>query len=274
MTGGGPPEETERSMNIGFIGCGKMGEAILKGLPRNGDRIVVSRRNREELERIRDRYHVETGGNREAAACDIVFLAVKPQQYGAVIPEIRDFINPSALLVYLAPGIAPGELAERLGAPEMKIIHMMPNTPCEVCAGVIAYSCGKTANENDEKRFASLVASLGIAFRVEESQMNAVVGMSGSSPAYFYMMLDAMAKAGVRAGLKRRDAYLMAAQAMLGSAKLALESEKHPSELRDDVCSPGGTTIEAVHALDKAGFEGIVMDAVAECIARASGMGK
>ena len=262
--------ERDRTMTIGFIGCGKMGEAILKGIAGSGDHpgIIVSRRDRAELERIRDTYGVAAGTNAEAAGCDTVFLAVKPQQYDAVIPEIRDAVRGDALLVYLAPGISPEQMAAKLQKSELKIIHLMPNTPCAVAAGVNAYACGKTVGRSDEEMFVALVSPCGTPVRVEEGQMNAVVGVSGSSPAYYYMMIDAVAKAGVRAGLKRSDAVRMAAQAMLGSAKMVLESGRHPSQLRDDVCSPGGTTIEAVCALDMSGFEGIVMEAVEKCVRR------
>ncbi len=257
-------------MTIGFIGCGKMGEAILKGIASGGDHpgIIVSRRNRAELDRIRDSYRVGTGTNAQAAACDTVFLAVKPQQYDGVITEIRDAVRSDALLIYLAPGISPEQMDAKLEKPGLKIIHLMPNTPCAVAAGVNAYACGKTVSRADEELFTALVSPCGTPVRVEERQMNAVVGVSGSSPAYYYMMIDAVAKAGVRAGLKRDDAVRMAAQAMIGSAEMVLKSGKHPSQLRDDVCSPGGTTIEAVCALDMAGFEGIVMDAVQKCIER------
>ena len=245
-----------------------MGEAILKGIVCGGNHpgIIVSRRNRAELERIRDSYRVGTGTNSDAAGCDTVFLAVKPQQYDGIIPEVRGALRSDALLVYLAPGISPEQMEAKLGKPGLKIIHLMPNTPCAVAAGVNAYACGKTVSRADEEMFVSLVSPCGTPVRVEEGQMNAVVGISGSSPAYYYMMIDAVAKAGVRAGLKRDDAVRMAAQAMLGSAKMVLESGKHPSQLRDDVCSPGGTTIEAVCALDMSGFEGNVMDAVQKCI--------
>ena len=238
-------------MTIGFIGCGKMGEAILKGIACGGDHpeIIVSRRNRAELERIRNTYRVGTGTNADAAKCGTVFLN-------------------DALLIYLAPGISPEQMEAKLEKPGLKIIHLMPNTPCAVAAGVNAYACGKTVGRTDEEMFAALVSPCGTPVRVEEGQMNAVVGISGSSPAYYYMMIDAVAKAGVRAGLKRDDAVRMAAQAMLGSAKMVLESGKHPSQLRDDVCSPGGTTIEAVCSLDMAGFEGIVMDSIQKCIDR------
>ncbi len=263
-------------MTIGFIGCGKMGEAILKGIVSGGNRpgIIVSRRNRAELERIRDAYGVEIGSNTAAAACGTVFLAVKPQQYDGVIGEIRNALREDALFVYLAPGISPEQMEAKLEKPGLKIIHLMPNTPCAVAAGVNAYACGKTVGRADEEAFASLVSPCGTPVRVEEAQMNAVVGVSGSSPAYYYMMIDAVAKAGVRAGLKRDDAVRMAAQAMLGSAKMVLESGKHPAQLRDDVCSPGGTTIEAVCALDMSGFEGNVMDAVQKCIDRSREMSR
>ncbi len=259
-------------MTIGFIGCGKMGEAILKGIAGGKDfgKIIVSRRNRAELDRIVEHYRVCSGSNADAAGCDVVFLAVKPQQYGGVIPEIREAVRDEALFIYLAPGISPEQMAAKLLKPALKVIHMMPNTPCAIAAGVNAYACGKTIGDEDERMFVSLVSPCGITVRVEEKQMNAVVGISGSSPAYFYMMIDAVAKAGVRAGLKRDDAVRMAAQAMLGSAKMVLESGKHPSQLRDDVCSPGGTTIEAVCALDMSGFEGTVMDAVQKCVDRSA----
>ncbi len=263
-------------MKIGFIGCGKMGEAILKGIADSGNdvSVVVSRRNREELDRICAVYGAEAGDNGDAAECDTVFLAVKPQQYAGVIREIRGHVRADALFIYLAPGISLERMSEQLSVPGLRIIHMMPNTPCALGAGVIAYACGETVGKSDEERFVSLVSATGITFRVAENQMNGVVGMSGSSPAYFYMMLDAVAKAGVRAGLKRDDALRMAAQAMLGSAKMVLESGKHPSQLRDDVCSPGGTTIEAVYALDRAGFEGIVADAVGQCIKKSEEMSR
>ena len=247
-----------------------MGEAILKGIASGGDHpgIIVSRRNRTELERIRDIYGIVIGTNADAAACDTVFLAVKPQQYEGVIKEIRNAVRENALFIYLAPGISPEQMEAKLDKPGLKIIHLMPNTPCAVAAGVNAYACGKTVGRADEEMFTALVSPCGTPVRVDEGQMNAVVGISGSSPAYYYMMIDAVAKAGVRAGLKRDDAVRMAAQAMLGSAKMVLESGKHPAQLRDDVCSPGGTTIEAVCALDMSGFEGTVMDAVQKCIER------
>ncbi len=276
MTGNAavPADGEVKKMKIGMIGCGKMGEAILKGIAgAGGDReIIVTRRNGAELKRIADAYRATAGCNRDAALCDVVFLAVKPQQYNLVLGEIREHVKKDALFIYLAPGISPDMMAEKLCAPEMKIIHMMPNTPCAIGAGVNAYACRKNVRPEDEKLFVSLVSPTGITVRVEEKQMNAVVGVSGSSPAYFYMMLDAVAKAGVRAGLKRDDALRMAAQTMMGSAKMVLETGSHPSKLRDDVCSPGGTTIEAVCALDRAGFEGIVAEAANVCITRSEEM--
>ena len=258
-------------MNIGFVGCGKMGEAIVRGL--KGHTLFISRRNQKELQRICDAYGAKAVTNTKAAACEVVFLCVKPQQYEGVLKEIEPCIQKDALFVYLAPGFTVPAMIEKTGGRTANLIHLMPNTPCAVGAGVLAYAVSGSLTEAQEQTFLGLLRPLGELFKVQEKDMNAVVGISGSSPAYFYMMIDALAMAGVRAGLTRAAAEKMAAQTMKGCAEMILQSGQHPSELRDAVCSPGGTTIEAVYALEKAGFGGIVMDAAAKCIEKCSGIG-
>ena len=258
--------------SIGLIGCGKMGQAILKGLKSRP--VIVSRRNQTELKRICEEAGVDAGTNAEAAACDIVFLCVKPQQYASVLPEIAPAIRKDALFIYLAPGFTVDTMREKLNlAMDAKIVHLMPNTPCAVGAGVLAYAASKAFAGEEEAALCSLLSPLGALFRVEEKDMNAVVGVSGSSPAYFYMMIDALAMAGVRAGLTRQTAQKMAAQTMKGCAEMLLSSEKHPETLRDEVMSPGGTTAEAVYVLEKEGFSGVLMEAVDRCVKKSAGMG-
>ena len=266
-------------ITVGLIGCGNMGEALLKGITAAGGKeadVFVSRKDRSRLSEVALKYHVHEADNETAAGCDVVLLAVKPQQYSALIPQIAGAVRKDALFVYLAPGFSPERICEMTGIPGLHVIHLMPNTPCRIGEGVLAYSCGAQVTGEDEAVLRALLGSLGLVLKVEESQMSAVVGLSGSSPAYFYMMLDALACAGVRAGLKRKDALEMAAHTMKGSAMLALKAE-HPCQLRDAVCSPGGTTIEAVYTLEKGGFGGLVMEAVQKCIDQSvemSGKGK
>lgn len=258
--------------SIGLIGCGKMGQAILKGL---GDgTVIVSRRNQAELKRICEESNAKAGTNAEAAACDIVFLCVKPQQYAHVLPEIAPYVRKDALFIYLAPGFTVETMRSKLNlAQDANIVHLMPNTPCAVGAGVLAYAAPASFTGDEEAAFGKLLSPLGALFRVEEKDMNAVVGVSGSSPAYFYMMIDALAMAGVRAGLSRQAAQNMAAQTMKGCAEMLLRSGKHPGMLRDEVMSPGGTTAEAVYVLEKEGFAGTLMEAVDRCVKKSAGMG-
>ncbi len=261
--------------SIGLIGCGNMGEVLLRGMTAGGTapaEILVSRKNRSLLKEITQKYPVREAENREAAACDVVLFAVKPQQYASVVPDIKGALRKDALFVYLAPGFSPEKIVQMTGLDSLRVIHLMPNTPCKIGQGVLAYSCGTGVTAEDEALLRTLFGDLGLLLKVEESKMSAVVGISGSSPAYYYMMLDALVCAGIRAGLKKQDALEMAAQTMKGSAMLAMEG-KHVAALRDEVCSPGGTTIEAVYALEKAGFGGIIMEAVQKCIDRSKALG-
>ena len=260
---------------FGFIGVGNMGgalaEQVSKALPKG--KVAVCDLDDKKTAAFRENYG-DAVLSLEAipSSCRFLVLGVKPQVLPGLLDKIASLVPPSTVVVSMAAGISIAAIEKTFA--KNPIIRIMPNTPCAVAAGVNAYACGKTVGRADEETFASLVSPCGTPVRVEEAQMNAVVGVSGSSPAYYYMMIDAVAKAGVRAGLKRDDAVRMAAQAMLGSAKMVLESGRHPAQLRDDVCSPGGTTIEAVCALDMSGFEGNVMDAVQKCIDRSREMSR
>ncbi len=263
---------------IGFIGCGNMGGAMLRGILKKGlvqpGNIIVSDANSAQLAALASETGVcTTPSNAEAAKAAVLVLAVKPQYYVQVIEEIKGQLSKDTVVVTVAPGFTLKRLEELLGAGT-KLVRTMPNTPAMVGAGVTA-ACKNghvTAAEFDHVQ--TLLNSMGTVEIIPEHLMDAVVGVSGSAPAYVFMFLDALADAGVRAGLPRAQALRFAAQATLGSARLLLESGKHPAELKDMVCSPGGTTIEAVAALEEKGFRAAILAAAQATIEKSKKMGQ
>ena len=199
---------------------------------------------------------------------DLVVLAVKPQMMASVLAEIAPHLQPRHLVVSIAAGVTLAQLATGLGATT-RLIRVMPNTPCLVGASAAGIAVGSTAKAEDATLVKSLFTAVGIAHVVPEYQLDAVTGLSGSGPAYVYVMIEAMADGGVRAGLPRDVALALAAQTVFGSAKMVLETKQHPAALKDAVASPGGTTIAGLHALEQAGFRGAVMDAVQAATLRA-----
>lgn len=254
-------------MKIGFIGLGNMACAIIGGMLEQGmvpaEDICGSAKTQKTRDAVRERFGIDVkASNAEVAeAAQTLVLAVKPQFLGDVIGEIRDTLKPDTLIISIAAGKTLAWLREAFGR-QMKIVRCMPNTPAlvgEGCTGV----CVNDAVSEDEREYSlRLMESFGKASLVEERLMDAVGAVSGSSPAYVFLFIEAMADAGVAAGMPRAQAYEFAAQAVYGSAKLVLETGKHPGELKDMVCSPGGTTIEGVRVLEEAGFRGAVMDAL------------
>jgi pyrroline-5-carboxylate reductase len=256
-------------MKLGFIGCGNMATAILGGILKKQlllpDEIIVSALHPETLERAAKTYAVRTTlDNREAAAAEIVFLAVKPQFYEQVIREIRDVITDSQLIVSIAPGKSIETINGWFGR-EVKLIRTMPNTPAMVGEGVTAVCPSGTVTEDELQRVLTLLDSCGITEVMPEHLVDAAVSVSGSSPAYVFMFIEALADGAVRDGFPRAQAYRLAAQAVLGSAKMVLETGRHPGKLKDMVCSPAGTTIEAVAALEDAGFRSAVLAGMKAC---------
>lgn len=265
-------------MKIGFIGLGNMATAMIGGMLEKGmvepQNVIGSSKTRATADKIKARFNITTVlDNRTVAKeADILFLAVKPLFFPEIIQEIRDFVKADALVVSIAAGKTLAYLREAFGRPELKIIRCMPNTPALVSEGCTGVCAGEEVPSEDLEKVVALMESFGKASVVPERLMDVVVGVSGSSPAYVFMFIEAMADEAVAAGMPRKQAYEFAAQSVLGSAKMVLETGKHPGELKDMVCSPGGTTIEAVKVLEEKGMRAAVMDAMEACIEKSRSM--
>lgn len=265
-------------MKIGFIGLGNMASAMIGGMLQNkiveaGD-IIGSAKTDETKKRVSEKYGITVADtNAEvAAAADVLFLAVKPVFFPEVIAGIRDCVKPDTLIISIAAGRTLDYLKEAFGREELKLIRCMPNTPALVLEGCTGVCVAENVTEAETERVLELLRSFGTASVVPERLMDVVVGVSGSSPAYVFMFIEAMADEAVAAGMPRKQAYEFAAQSVLGSAKLVLETGKHPGELKDMVCSPGGTTIQAVKVLEEKGMRAAVMDAMDACIEKSRNM--
>ena len=258
---------------IGFIGAGNMASAMMNGIVKQGlvapDQILASDKYQEALTRAKALgIPVTTDNCRTAAFADILILAVKPIYMEEVITGIRDSIREEQVIVTLAPGKTIQWLEANFGKP-VRLVRTMPNTPAFVGEAMAALCPNKMVTEEDLAAVKTIFESFGKASVVPENMIDVVTGVSGSSPAYVFMFIEALADAAVLEGMPRAQAYEFAAQAVLGSAKLVLESGKHPGELKDMVCSPGGTTIEAVRVLEDSGFRGAVIEATKACIDKA-----
>ncbi len=254
---------------IGIIGIGNMGLAILKGLlgVYSKDDIIFTDVNKDRCEEITKELgvaHVDNNGHLAGNAKYIV-LAVKPQYFNPVLSDIRNTVTEKNVIISIAPGITTTQLKEKLG-DEKRVVRAMPNTPALLGEGMTGVCYEEKSFSVEEKQaIADIFSSLGKMRIVEERLMNAVVCVSGSSPAYVYMFIEALADSAVKYGLPRDAAYEMAAQAVLGSARMVLETGEHPGALKDKVCSPGGTTIAAVSALEEFGFRNAVIKAADAC---------
>jgi pyrroline-5-carboxylate reductase len=250
----------------GFIGAGKMARAIIQGMLRHGtsaEAISASDPNPTTRAALVSETGVSTfDSNADVIEnSDVVVLAVKPQMMAAVLAELRPLITPDHLVVSVAAGVSLLTMAEALGA-DRRLVRVMPNTPSLVGEGAAAYCLGSASKEGDEEIVVSCLEAIGKAFRVPESQLDAVTGLSGSGPAFVYVIIEALADGGVRAGLPREIALTLAAQTVLGSARMVLETGQHPGFLKDQVTSPAGTTIAGLHALERGGVRAALMDAV------------
>ncbi|HCW80927.1 MAG TPA: pyrroline-5-carboxylate reductase [Ruminococcaceae bacterium] len=256
---------------IGFIGCGNMANAMISGILASGAlkpaEIIASNHTLPKLKIAHKNFGIDvTPDNKKAASeSEILVLAVKPQICKDVIKEISSAVPENCIVVTLAAGMTIAQLEELFGRP-VKLIRAMPNTPALVREGMTALCPGKTVTPVELEQVRSLFESFGRAETVSENMMDAVTAVSGSSPAYVFMFIEAMADAAVMGGMPRNKAYTFAAQSVFGSAKMLLETGKHPGELKDMVCSPAGTTIEAVATLEKDNFRGAVIDAMQSCM--------
>ncbi len=261
---------------VGFIGCGNMASAIIGGLKAHAgidaSEIIAADASEAAREKAKETLSIcTTASNTEVSTqADVLFLSVKPQYYETVIAEIQPTLPAGQIIVTIAPGKTLAWLGERLG--DVEIVRTMPNTPALVGEGITGVCKNNLVTEDEFAYVLKLLSSFGLAEAIPESLMDAVVSVSGSSPAYVFLFIEAMADAAVADGMPRAQAYKFAAQAVLGSAKMVLETGKHPAELKDMVCSPAGTTIEAVRVLEEKGFRGAVMDAMKACTAKAKGI--
>lgn len=241
-----------------------MGGIIQKGIFRP-EQIIGADISEAGRQKAKETYGIEvTEDNRKAATAEVLILSVKPQFYADAIAEIRDCIRDDQLVITIAPGKTLSWLEEQFGK-RVKIVRTMPNTPALVGEGMTAACVNQYVTEEEKAYALKILDSFGKVELVPEHLIDAVVAVSGSSPAYVFMFIEAMADAAVAEGMPRTQAYEFAAQAVYGSAKMVLETGKHPGELKDMVCSPAGTTIEAVRILEKKGFRSAVIEAMRAC---------
>lgn len=274
----------KRDYKVGFIGCGNMGSAMVGGILKNGlatkGDIIVSCKSEASKERIKKELGVTvtTDSKEVAAKADVIFLAIKPYQFDDVLPQINGIVMEDQIVISVAAGKTIGMIETALMsidvAGKLKVVRAMPNTPALVGEAMTAITPNANLNEEDIAKVKALFESFGQVEVVPESMMNAVIGVSGSSPAFIYMLIEAMADAAVVEGMPRAQAYKFAAQSVLGSAKMVLETGMHPGALKDAVCSPGGTTIAGVEALEQCGFRGSVMEGIRATVAKAEEMSK
>ena len=264
---------------IGFVGAGSMAEALLRGLLREGhcapEQVGGSGPRAERMEELAKAYGIFTSIDNRAlvARSQIVVLSVKPQILRSVLDEISAAMRDDALVVSIAAGVPIRAIEARL-RPGSRVVRAMPNTPALVHAAATAIARGGHATQADLNDAKRIFDAVGITVALDESQLDAITGLSGSGPAYVMLILEAMSDAGVKVGLSRRTAQLLSAQTLLGSAKLLLETNKHPGALKDMVTSPGGTAITGLHTLEHGGLRTTIIDAVESATKRSHELGQ
>jgi pyrroline-5-carboxylate reductase len=264
---------------IGFIGAGNMAEALIRGLVKGGhvepNKIAASGPRRERLQALRNQYGIEiTQDNIEVVQrCGLLVLSVKPQIMDKVLREVGDHVRAGTLVVSIAAGVDTATIEDAV-AVGVRVVRAMPNVCATVGAGATAISAGKLASEADIATARALFDAVGISVVLDEYHLDAVTGLSGSGPAYIFLILEALADAGVKVGLSRRDAQRLAAQTVMGSAKLLLDTDEHPGRLKDMVTSPGGTAIAGLHTLEEGGLRTTLINAVETATKRARELGR
>ena len=263
---------------ITFLGAGNMGNAIIRGLLRAGlgkEKITATVRREEKRQELETTHGIRVGFDNVAAArdADVVVLAVKPQALDKLLPPIAPAIDRSKLIISVPAGVPIPAIERRLGAGA-RIVRAMPNTPSLVGAGATAVAAGEHATNEDLALATAMFDSVGLTTTVEEYLLDAVTGLSGSGPAYIFLVIEALSDAGVKVGLSRHQALKLAAQTVLGSARLLLETNAHPGTLKDQVTSPGGTAIAGLHTLEAGGLRTTLIDAVEAATNRARALGE
>jgi len=260
-------------LNLGFIGGGVIAEAILSGLIRSGlnpqgffvseikDRRLTYLSHKLGINPVRNNFDLVKN-------CDIIILAVKPAVVKEVMLEIGQEIKAEQTLISLAAGITTGFVAQFMPEPRA-VVRVMPNTPVLVGEGACAYCLGTHTQDKDKERVRAIFESAGKTVEVPESLIDVVTGLSGSGPAYMYLIIESFASAGVRLGLPKEEALILSAQTMLGAAKMVLETGEHPAKLKDEVTTPGGTTAAGLFSLEEGSLRAIIMRAVEKAALRA-----
>lgn len=264
---------------IGFIGGGKMGEALVKGVLRaklsSAGKILVSDVDKGRCQTLEKDTGIKTTQENKKATfhSDIIILAVKPNVMANILEELKSDITSKHLVVSIAAGI-PLDFIESFLNEGCRVVRVMPNTPCLVSEAAAGYALGKNATRKDGELVGQILDAVGKSFLLEEKLLDAVTGLSGSGPAFIYMVIEAMADGGVKMGLPRDVSTKLAAQTALGAAKMTLEAGLHLGELKDFVTSPGGTTIEGLHALEKGGVRSAMMNAVEVATKKSKRLGR
>jgi pyrroline-5-carboxylate reductase len=267
-----------KTKRLGFLGAGNMSGALVRGLLQAGvaaERVAVSDLKTERLDELRTRHGVRTIRDNHALVreCDVLVLGVKPQGVDAVLSEIAEDVRIDQLVISVAAGVPIEALEERLPAGS-RIVRAMPNTPATIQAGATAVAGGRHARPDDVRIARELFEAVGRVVVLDETLLDAVTGLSGSGPAYVMVIIDALADGGVKMGLPRDTALLLAAQTVFGAANLLLQTGEHPGRLKDMVTSPGGTTIAGLHALEGGAVRKTLMDAVEAATRRAGELGR
>lgn len=262
---------------IGFIGSGNMAKAMIKGIllskKFSKENVYVSNINEDSLLNIKKQFDVQIVNDNTilAKTCDIIFLCIKPYKYEYICSMINDYIDENKIIVSIAPGQTI-DIVSSYFNKRVNVFSSMPNTPAKVLSGMSAVCHCDYATEDDKNLVLSIFKCFGEALFIDEALINAVIPVSGSSPAFIYILIEAMADQGVAFGLSRSDAIKFSANAVLGSAKMVLEDEDHVAKLKDNVCSPGGTTIAGVLELEKTGFRSSIQQAMKKTFDKANEM--
>eukprot|EP00128_Syssomonas_multiformis_P001352 Colp12_sorted_trinity150504_noHs@8323 len=270
----------EISESLGFIGAGAMASAIIRGTIKAGvvsaQKVIASDPYPGMLEKYKDVGISTTSNNKDVFQfANVVILAVKPHIVVPVLKEAYDngWITPKHMIISIAAGVTIGTIEANI--PEaIPVVRVMPNTPCLVGASASGIAAGKAAAAGHVDLVSKIFSSIGVVHKVTETLLDAVTGLSGSGPAYVFLVIEALADGGVRSGLPRDVALSLATQTVFGAAKMVLETGSHPGVLKDQVCSPGGTTIAGVHALEQGGLRGSLIDAVYAATNRAKELSK
>lgn len=268
-----------KTRRLGFLGAGNMSEALIKGLLHGhvlaADRIVASDVKGERLQLMHERHAIRTTHDNRAVVrdVDVLVLAVKPQSIDKLLTEIAQDVRPDQLIISVAAGV-PIEALEARFPPGSRVVRAMPNTPATVQAGATAIAGGAHAHDDDLRVARELFEAVGRVVVLDEALLDAVTGLSGSGPAYVMLIIEALADGGVKVGLHRDTALLLAAQTVFGSASLLLETGEHPGRLKDMVTSPGGTAIAGLHTLESGALRKTLIDAVEVASKRAAQLGE